>query len=147
MAAGWNEGAVFTQAQIDFMRVALTKACKALAFAFPSGNADDAIAELLASAILEAAAGGEASPLRLCAVALSNLSPIEAVYAGDLSFEIDAYLVSSPSQAEVAKAPHGRHGRANCSNSRQHERKAPSLFRPSDQMSDLSSSFRRRISG
>jgi hypothetical protein len=102
MARGWNEGAVFTQAQIDCMRVALARACTALAFAFPTGTVDKPTLELLASAILESAAEGETSPLRLCAVALRNLPPLEAVNARNLSFGNSPFFLNGPIHAEDA---------------------------------------------
>jgi hypothetical protein len=69
---------IFTADDISRMRQALTRACAALAFAFPMGEVDSATRETLARAIIEVADAGETNPMRLSSEVLRKLPPLLA---------------------------------------------------------------------
>jgi hypothetical protein len=74
---------VFSQGDIVILRKALESACRALAFAFPTGKVDALTCRNLTRLIIEYAATGERNPILLSAHALGQLPPLLAARAHD----------------------------------------------------------------
>lgn len=74
---------VFCQQDIAVLRKALDSACRALAFAFPTGEVDTLTCRQLTRSLVEYAATGERNPTRLTAHALGQLAPRPAARAHD----------------------------------------------------------------
>jgi hypothetical protein len=74
---------VLCQQDITVLRKALDSACRALAFAFPTGEVDALTSRHLTRLILEYAASGERNPTVLSAHALGQLPPLLAARAHD----------------------------------------------------------------
>lgn len=66
---------VFSQGDIVILRKALDSACRALAFAFPTGEVDASTCRHLTRLIIDLAATGERNPSLLTAHALGQLAP------------------------------------------------------------------------
>jgi hypothetical protein len=71
------------QQDITVLRKALDSACRALAFAFPTGEVDALASRRLTRLIIEYAMTGERNPMLLSAHALGQLPPLLAARARD----------------------------------------------------------------